>query len=496
MLNLATVFSGIGAIEHAIERMGIKYNIIFACDNGDVDIFKKNIVFSLISIEKEILRLKENFCDFDNLEYREIFIELCELEKKLNYIKNIEILSVKESELLDKFLESINLSIYNSKYITCIYEKYSENELYVIDKLLILENLNKYCNINILFENEMFKNIKLELKYILQTLYDLNERIQSFKIRESLKNLNSFYEKKRYVDSIYNKCRKTNFVKKSYFANYKVEEKDFHWNASFIDGNFYRDKVDILVGGSPCQSFSSVGKQKGLKDTRGTLFYEYARLVNEIKPKVFIYENVKAVLNNDNGDTWKVMESVFNQIGYNWTFMNLNSKDFGVPQSRERIFVVGFRKDIVLNGTFKEPKKKKLNKYMQDILIDNEIEDKNECCEILKKYFISEKSKKYILSRGTKNFYAKPEIDLKVARPLLKTMHKMHRAGVDNYVTTNGKLRRLTPRECLRLMGFSDEFKIIVSDTQMYKQVGNSIVIDILIEIMKSIIDVFPNIIE
>ena len=92
-----------------------------------------------------------------------------------------------------------------------------------------------------------------------------------------------------------------------------------------------------------------------------------------------------------------------------------------------------------------------------------------------------------------KNFYSKPETDLEVARPLLTTMHKMHRAGVDNYVTTEGRLRKLTPRECLRLMGFSDRFKIVVSDTSMYQQAGNSIVVDVLIHIMEQILKSYPE---
>ena len=102
------------------------------------------------------------------------------------------------------------------------------------------------------------------------------------------------------------------------------------------------------------------------------------------------------------------------------------------------------------------------------------------------KYFLSDKVTKYVLASGTKNFYSKPETDLAVARPLLATMAKMHRAGVDNYITRGGKIRKLTPRECLRLMGFDDTFKIVVPDTQMYKQAGNGIVADVLIHILRS----------
>ena len=114
----------------------------------------------------------------------------------------------------------------------------------------------------------------------------------------------------------------------------------------------------------------------------------------------------------------------------------------------------------------------------------------------LEKYFLSEKVRKYVLSSGTKNFYSKPQTDLDIARTLLTTMHKMHRAGVDNYVTTEGRLRKLTPRECLRLMGFCDSFKIIVSDSAMYQQAGNSIVVDVLIAIMTEVLKSYPRLVE
>ena len=113
----------------------------------------------------------------------------------------------------------------------------------------------------------------------------------------------------------------------------------------------------------------------------------------------------------------------------------------------------------------------------------------------LEKYFLSEKVRRYVLATGTKGFYSRPKTDLEVARPLLTTMHKMHRAGVDNYVTTDGRLRKLTPRECFRLMGFSDDFVIPVSDTSAYQQAGNSIVVDVLINIMNSVLETYPQLI-
>ena len=107
--------------------------------------------------------------------------------------------------------------------------------------------------------------------------------------------------------------------------------------------------------------------------------------------------------------------------------------------------------------------------------------------DIPDKYYLSDKVKDYVLKSGTKDFKSKPETDLDIARPLLSSMHKMHRAGIDNYVTKYGKLRKLTPRECLRLMGFSDNFKIVVSDTRMYQQAGNSIVVNVLMAIINNI---------
>ena len=100
---------------------------------------------------------------------------------------------------------------------------------------------------------------------------------------------------------------------------------------------------------------------------------------------------------------------------------------------------------------------------------------------------MSDKIRNYVLASGTKNFRTSTKTDLEIARPLLQSMHKMHRAGVDNYVTHKGRIRKLTPRECLRLMGFRDDFKINVSDTQIYRQSGNSIIVDVLIAILKQL---------
>jgi DNA (cytosine-5)-methyltransferase 1 len=328
-------------------------------------------------------------------------------------------------------------------------------------------------------------------------------------------------------------------VKQSYFANYEIVSSDWHNDITQFSATKYRGHVDLLVGGSPCQAFSMVGKRLGLEDIRGTLFYDFARIVNETKPKVFIYENVRGLTNHDNGRTWQVVQDVFKDLGYKIKSQIMNSRDYGIPQNRERIFVVGFADTSI---EFEFPRKVILEHTMQDFLEDftdskyylknkgikfvtstknrnkkyTQINGDVALCQkanqqfnwhgdfvfeaanesdfdefvfdvndVEEKYYLSEKVEKYVLASGTKNFKTSIQTDLEVARPLLQSMHKMHRAGIDNYVTHKGKIRKLTPRECLRLMGFRDDFKIAVSDTQVYRQAGNSIVVDVLIALLK-----------
>ncbi len=316
-------------------------------------------------------------------------------------------------------------------------------------------------------------------------------------------------------------CDIDKYCKQTYFANYAIQENQWYDDVKIIDGNKYKNKIDLFVGGSPCQSFSMIGKRKGLDDDRGNLFFEFVRLVDEIKPKVFIFENVKGLLSHNGGKTWEIIETQIKALGYHYHKQVLNARNYGIPQNRERLFVVGFLQTQEFNFPMPLP----LEITMQDLLIDNpeakyflpekgvafvsneknlnkkytQIDGKIALCQkanqqfnwhgdfIMDKYFLSEKVKKYVLASGTGNFYSKPETDLDIARPLLSTMAKMHRAGVDNYITRGDKLRKLTPRECLRLMGFSDNFKIIVSDTQAYRQAGNTIVVDVLINLLKSI---------
>ena len=329
--------------------------------------------------------------------------------------------------------------------------------------------------------------------------------------------------------------------KKSYFANYEITEDRWCSDVHELDAKPYRYKVDLLVGGAPCQAFSLVGKRRGFDDTRGTLFREFARVVKQCQPKVFIFENVRGMLNHNKGVTWDVIKKTFeDDLHYDIHFQILNSRNYGIPQNRERLFCIGFRKrtefffpDVInleyrmydfledtidskyfLNDKgikFVTSHKNREKRYTQingeialcqkrnqeynwhgDFVYHPLAQGEEEYDEFIfdvndveEKYYLSEKVKKYVLCPGTKNFKTRIETDLDVARPLLQSMHKMHRAGIDNYVTHKGRIRKLTPRECLRLMGFKDWFKIVVPDTAMYQEAGNSIVVDVLIALLK-----------
>ena len=576
MIRLATAFSGIGAIEHALNRMGLENEIVFACDNGDVNILTKDVDTDIDEIETELESLSELIKEIsinDNVEdlyknqlegmLRASMTEFHEVDEQLKSVKekDNELLKNTTTKLLDSNVLKVNRKKEYSKRLAKLGKgsfanKRLEEFLLLLafsndfrDNNDLLEKVGLTQNVTELlerFEDDNGRKLIRRVIDLAQRTSMLHEKINYLRVQRKLDSFGEDWKaRKNFVDSLYEGLEKRNKVKASYTAKYDIDKDDFHWNIAFLDGKQYAGKVDLFVGGSPCQSFSFVGKQRGLDDTRGTLFYEYARLIDEIRPKVFIYENVRAVTSHDGGKTWKKMQQVFNELDYSFSWKVLNARDYGIPQNRERLFVVGFRNDLNLDVKFDFPKAIELEKKMQDFLLDSapggyflpqkgvdfvtseknlskrftQIDGEVQLCQKknqqfnwhgdfvfqseedaeknhipdLEKYYLSEKVRKYVLSTGTKNFYSKPKTDLEVARPLLTTMHKMHRAGVDNYVTTDGRLRKLTPRECLRLMGFSDSFKIVVSDTSMYQQAGNSIVVDVLIHIMEQILKSYPE---
>lgn len=285
------------------------------------------------------------------------------------------------------------------------------------------------------------------------------------------------------------------YCKESYFANYRIEEERWHNDVHGFSAIPYLGKVDLFVGGSPCQSFSIMGKQKGFSETRGTLFYEYARIVKESQPKVFIFENVTGMLTHDKGRTWDVISSTFDELNYLWTYWVLNAKDYGLPQNRMRIFVVGFRADNkAFFSKLQMPKQIPLEKELKDLL------DK----DIPNKYYLPEKGFIRVIDpKQTKHVALNGKIarcqvacqqynwfgDMRFETVIPERIAMDPRIYKGEYKGERGVARCLTPRECLRLMGFSDSFNLVVNDQQLYRQSGNSIAVPVIGAVVRSIID-------
>ncbi len=249
---------------------------------------------------------------------------------------------------------------------------------------------------------------------------------------------------------------------------------------------------DILCAGFPCQPFSISGKQNGFDDARGTLFFDVARIVKEKRPKIVFMENVKNFASHDSGKTLAVVKKTIEELGYSFNYRVLNASDYGVPQKRERIYMVCFRKDMNINFEF--PSKINNNKHVIDIIEeDDSVSNKLYRC----KY-------PYILSKTDDSFSNQP-IKLGIVNnggqgeriySIKGIAITLSAQGGGVFSKTggyliNGKARRLTIRECARLMGFPDTFKPCLKEGQAYKQFGNSVVVDvlqyILIEIEKSL---------
>lgn len=285
------------------------------------------------------------------------------------------------------------------------------------------------------------------------------------------------------------------FCKESYFANYKIDESRWHNDVHGFSAIPYQGKVDLFVGGSPCQSFSVMGKQKGFNETRGTLFYEYARIVKESQPTVFIFENVTGLLTHDKGRTWDVISSTFDELQYLWTYWVLNAKDFGLPQNRQRVFVVGFKSDKKeYFERLQKPEQIPLNKELKDYL-DTDVPNKYYLPEKGFVRVIDPKQTKHVALNGK---IARCQVacqqynwfgDMRFETEIPERIEKDPRIFKGEYKGVRGVARCLSPRECLRLMGFSDQFKLVVNDQQLYRQSGNSIAVPVIGAVVRSIID-------
>ncbi len=235
---------------------------------------------------------------------------------------------------------------------------------------------------------------------------------------------------------------------------------------------------DLLLGGFPCQPFSIIGQMKGFEDTRGTLFFDIARILNEKRPKAFVLENVRRLVKHDGGRTLARIMDTLRELGYHADHHVLNALDFGLPQKRDRIFIVGFRDAV----QFEWPEGGVPMKPLSEVLEK----------KVPKRFFASD----YI--RGRRWSVLEPTEEPTIwhenksghicARPYSCAL----RAGASyNYLLVNGE-RRLTPREMLRLQGFPESYKIICGEQQTRKQAGNSVAVPVVEAVLRQVFSAGP----
>lgn len=268
-----------------------------------------------------------------------------------------------------------------------------------------------------------------------------------------------------------------------------------------LNPNDIKPKFDVFVGGFPCQAFSIAGRKLGFEDTRGILFFDIVKILKDKNPKAFLLENVKNLKSHDKGKTFATILNVLeNELDYNVSVKVLNAKNFGVAQNRERVYIVGFRKDV-FSGKFEFPESANSKKVLKDILEKN----------VPIKYFISKKRlegmKRHKARHAAKgNGFGYGVLD---ANDVSKTiviggMGRERNLVVDmeSYLKQKNDpafkdknteaIRYLTPREYARLQGFPEEYKIPVSNAQAYKQFANAVAVPVIKEIatkMKKILD-------
>ncbi len=264
------------------------------------------------------------------------------------------------------------------------------------------------------------------------------------------------------------------FAQKTYKANFGETP---HGDITTIDAATIPD-FDVLLGGFPCQPFSQAGLHKGFEDTRGTLFFEIERIIKEKRPKAFLLENVKQLKGHDGGKTFQVIMSHLRELNYHTEAKVLKAADFGVPQIRERIYIVGFDNEyyrIPDDYEFPFPEATGIPTRVGDILEE----------EVDEKYTISDKlweghQRRKIRNRNNGKGFGFSLFNEE--SPYTSTISaRYYKDGSEILIEQKGKNpRKLTPRECARLQGFPDSFVIPVSDTQAYKQFGNSVAVPVI----------------
>jgi DNA (cytosine-5)-methyltransferase 1 len=245
---------------------------------------------------------------------------------------------------------------------------------------------------------------------------------------------------------------------------------------------------DILIGGFPCQPFSHAGLKRGFEDTRGTLFFDVARIIDHRKPSMVLLENVKGFTTHDKGRTMAVVKETLEELGYNVFHKVLNAKDFGVPQNRERVFIVAINKKKMGSIGFEYPTPKKVETKLGDIL-DGKVDEK---------YTISNKlwaghKRRLKEHRAKGNGFGYSLFNTK--SPYTSTISaRYYKDGSEILIEQkDANPRKLTPREAARLQGFPEKFKIPVSDNQAYKQFGNSVAVPVIHAIAKNMVKLMEN---
>lgn len=329
-------------------------------------------------------------------------------------------------------------------------------------------------------------------------------------------------------------CDMDKYARETYIANYG---NPVYFPLNVYDREIPKEALDIYMTSPPCQAFSLAGKRKGEDDKRGILFYNSHEFIKENKPRYFIFENVKGLLSDDGGKTFQrwldflggktvngnpVIFPHEESVPYHIYWQVLNAKDYGVPQNRERVFIIGIRDDE--DNCFSFPRPFPLTKRLKDVLedevdekyylsdkmikvlkhhgnpiINNDNPDKSACIhagyfkmggrdqQYLKVKSATSKGYEIATEQDSINF-SQPNSETRrgrVGKGVAQTLETSCNQGV---IINNYKIRRLTPRECFRLMDFPDTFTWTVSDTQAYKQAGNSIVVNVLFEILKKLL--------
>lgn len=247
--------------------------------------------------------------------------------------------------------------------------------------------------------------------------------------------------------------------------------------------NYIPENFDILCAGFPCQAFSIAGKRGGFEDTRGTLFFDVAEIISKHKPKAVFLENVKGLTTHDKGKTFSVIKNTLEDLGYEIHTKIINASDFGVPQNRERIFIVGFNKSVFKDTNFKFPEplnnKVFINKFLEKNVSGYSISKHLQQSYIFKK----DDGKPQILDKNS-------EIQTKT---LVSSYHKIQRLTGTFVNDGETGLRLLTINECKNIMGFPENYKIPVSRTQAYRQFGNSVAVPAIQATASKIIEIILN---